>query len=520
MLKNPHSTRIVPPDWQFQSERKWSPVSPSEQAQDTAAKNEKKASDDLLHAIVDACVSNVAVLDESGAMVYANKAWQILQQGAIPEGDCFATARDYFESFRRFTGLEPDNGEETTLDNDIQEILDGEQTEFHRKYYCTSLMEQHPFLMHAARLNLPDSSFRILITRENATSARDDLKHNEERLRQLLNTTKIVAWEAENGGQRFTHVTEQASKMLGYPESAWYEPGFLAAHIHPDDRQRVLAAFRRQPRITKHFDLIFRMLGNDGRLVWVQNLISVAGDKSGCTHGFMIDISESKRAEAALRSLGSRLIAAQEEERKRLARELHDDLSQRMAVLSIELDQMGQGLNRSLGLRKRFEQLQLQTQEIANDIHRLSYKLHPSKLDHVGLAAAIKSLCEELIVQSGKPRIHFHQSGFPADLPKDITLCIFRIAQEALRNCVKYSRAESAQVVLTKTSQAIHLSVSDNGCGFDMTSGVMEKGLGFISMKERLRLVCGQINICSHPQRGTRIDVSVPLNRDHSNTKT
>jgi len=250
-------------------------------------------------------------------------------------------------------------------------------------------------------------------------------------------------------------------------------------------------------------------------VVWVQNLVSVTPENRihGKMHGFMIDISERKRAEEALKYLGSRLIAAQEEERKRVARELHDDLSQRMAVLSIELEQLVQRIEKPFTLRKHFRRLQLRAEEIASDIHRLSYKLHPSKLDHLGLAAAVKSLCDE---QQGKARIHFHQSGFPADLPKDATLCIFRIAQEILRNAAKHSGADFVQVLLTKTDQAIRLSITDNGCGFDAKSDVMEKGLGFVSMKERLRLVSGEISIYSHPRRGTRIDVSVP----HSNSGT
>jgi len=113
--------------------------------------------------------------------------------------------------------------------------------------------------------------------------------------------------------------------------------------------------------------------------------------------------------------------------------------------------------------------------------------------------------------------IHFHQSGLPVNLPKDTTLCLFRIAQEVLRNCVRHSGAESAQVVLTTTRHAIRLSISDNGCGFDTGSDLMQKGLGFISMQERLRLVSGEVKVCSQPRRGTRIDVSVPLNRETSN---
>jgi len=219
-----------------------------------------------------------------------------------------------------------------------------------------------------------------------------------------------------------------------------------------------------------------------------------------------------------LKLLGSRLIAAQEEERKRIARELHDDLNQRLAVLSIELEQLGQHFGQYAGLRKRLHKLRLQAQEISSDLHRLSYKLHPSKLDHLGLAAAVKSLCDELSV-SGKLRVHFHQSGVPNDLPKDATLCLFRIAQETLRNCVKHSGAESVQVMLTKTGHVIRLSISDNGCGFDTKSDLMDKGLGFISMHERLRLVDGEIKISSQPLRGTRIDVVVPLNSKSSSSK-
>jgi signal transduction histidine kinase len=156
--------------------------------------------------------------------------------------------------------------------------------------------------------------------------------------------------------------------------------------------------------------------------------------------------------------------------------------------------------------------LQAQTQEIAIDIHRLAYKLHPSKLDHLGLPAAIRGLCNE-ISENRKIKIQFQESGSVSIPPKEITLCLFRIVQESLRNCVKHSGADAVRVVLAKTKNAIRLSVSDNGCGFDTGSGLMEKGLGFISMKERLHLLGGEMIVYSKPLRGTRIEVSVPLIR-------
>lgn len=475
---------------------------------------EDKVSDDPLRAIVDACVSNVAVLDESGAILYASKAWRLFQEGTVPEAKRFELAPYYFESCKRFTESVFEADADVTLEDDLRQILLGEETEFHRKYYCHLLNDRRPFVMHAARLNLPGSTFRVLITHEDIAAPREDVRCTTERLTQLLETTKVMAWEGEVEGQRFTYVSEQAVKMLGYPIDAWYAPDFLASHLHPDDRQRVLSTYVKQSRIAEHFDLTFRMLGRDNHVAWVENLVSVTRESGSARrmHGFMIDISERKRAEDALKDLGSRLIVAQEEERKRVARELHDDLSQRLAVLLIELEQLGQKPQVSQTYRKRLQKLTLQAHEISRDIHRLAYKLHPSKLDHLGLAAAVKSLCEEMSFgQSGKPKVHFHQSGLPADLPKDITLCLFRIAQEVLRNCVKHSGAELVQVVLTKTDRAIRLAISDNGRGFDTRSDVMEKGLGFISMQERLRLVGGEIKIYSRPRSGTRIEASVPL---------
>jgi PAS domain S-box-containing protein len=458
--------------------------------------------DDSLRAMIDACVSNVAVLDESGSIMYASRAWSLLEQG---------TTLSYFESCRRLPQSDSDEESNITLADDIQYILFGNEKEFHRKYYFHSVTEQRPFVIHAARLSLPGTTFRVLITHEELPPVREDFRDSKEQLIELLGT-KILAWEGEVEGQRFTYVSEQGVKMLGYPVASWYEPNFLSSHIHADDLIWVLAAYEKQTRVTEHFDLTFRMWASDGRLVWVQNLVSVGAQKEGATkiHGFMMDVSERKRVEEALKDLGGRLIAAQEEERRRVARELHDDFNQRLALLSVELEQLGQKIEKPISLHRDVRRLQTQAQEIAAEIHRLSYKLHPSKLDHLGLAAAVKSLCAE-ITKRGEVKVEFHQSGFPAPLDNDITLCVFRIAQEGLRNCVKHSGAESARVVLTKTRNAVRLLVSDNGCGFNTKTALMEKGLGFISMKERLHVLGGEINVYSKPSRGTRIEVSVPL---------
>ncbi len=219
------------------------------------------------------------------------------------------------------------------------------------------------------------------------------------------------------------------------------------------------------------------------------------------------DMTRQRQAEEELRNIGGRLINAQEEERSHVAREL----SQRLAMLSIEIEQLRQKIPaKDKDLARHVQQVWSQTQELCSEVHRLSYQLHPYKLDHLGLSAAIKCLCEELSEHQDL-RIKFQQKGFPVTLPPNITLCIFRVAQESLHNIMKHSGAHEARVLLTKTSEVLRLRVVDKGCGFDIEQAKTKKRLGLISMRERLRLVGGEIAIRSQPSKGTEIDVLVPL---------
>lgn len=474
--------------------------------------NRDRDLDTFLRAVVDACVSNVAVLDEFGTLLYASKSWCRFEKANHLGSRQNGTFPDYFDDCKRF--LDPVTGEQinASLTDDILQILVGDEKEFHRRYCYFGASAPLHFVTHAARLDLPDSGFRVLVTHDDVVVVQEALRESEERLSQLLETTKILAWEAELETLRFTYVSEHALEMLGYPIAHWYEPNFLASHIHRDDEKRALSIYQEHSQLPDQFDQTFRIVARDGRIVWLQNLVSVTRENGKPTkmRGFMIDISERKRTEEALQDLGGRLIAAQEEERRRLARELHDDLNQRMALLSIELEQLAQGIHKPPSVRGRLRKLQKQAQEISADIHRLSYKLHPSKLDHLGLSAAVKGLCQE-ISESQDIKIELKQTGFPADLPKDVTLCAFRIVQEALRNCVKHSGAQTVHVLLEKTADAVRLSVTDYGCGFDMESDVMKKGLGFMSMRERLHLLGGRFQIHSRPSQGTCIKVSIPL---------
>jgi signal transduction histidine kinase len=221
--------------------------------------------------------------------------------------------------------------------------------------------------------------------------------------------------------------------------------------------------------------------------------------------------SPNGQKEDALRDLTTRLINAQDEERSRIARELHDDLSQRMAILSIRLAQIEPMIEGRSDIRKRLHVVLEDAQAIAADIRRLSHRLHPSMLDHLGLNLAVRGLCQE-ITATGKLTVEFHAQGAFLNLTKDVTLCVFRIAQESLRNCTKYSGAKSVRVTLLNTGKVVRLSVSDDGRGFEIKPETMKLGLGFTSIRERLQIVGGTMTIRSQRDQGTSVEVSIPLN--------
>ena len=222
------------------------------------------------------------------------------------------------------------------------------------------------------------------------------------------------------------------------------------------------------------------------------------------------DITERKLAEAALANVSRRLIEAQEQERTRIARELHDDIGQRLALLAIELQQLHEDPPDLSQVRSRLGELHKQTSEIANDIQTLSHELHSARLEYLGIVAAVRGFCQEFAEQQ-KVEIGFQSHDLPSPLSPNTSLCLFRVLQEALHNSAKHSGVRHFEVRLWGTSDEIHLTVKDSGAGFDREAAKTSQGLGLISMEERLRLVKGTLSIDSQPKRGTTIHARVPV---------
>ena len=222
-------------------------------------------------------------------------------------------------------------------------------------------------------------------------------------------------------------------------------------------------------------------------------------------------MAEARRTQDSLRRISGSLIEAQEQERHRIARELHDDVVQRLALLSLELEGVQEDIpDLASEFRTRIGTLQNETQRITDDVQLLSHELHSSKLEYLGIVEATKVLCKEF-GERQKVEIDFQSHDVPTALPTELSLSLFRVVQEALRNATKHSGVKRFEVRLWGSRGEIHISISDLGAGFNTETAMKSTGLGLTSMQERLRLVHGEISIKSQPGGGTTIHARVPL---------
>jgi len=229
-------------------------------------------------------------------------------------------------------------------------------------------------------------------------------------------------------------------------------------------------------------------------------------------------MTDSGRLLARPRRLSARnrqLIEAQERERTRLARELHDDIGQQISMLCMDIEQLRELLRTSSAApdaRALALAVYDRTVALASDVHRISHRLHSSKLEYVGLAAASGNLCAELAAQHSV-EIDYQHEGVPTDLPGDVALTMFRVLQEALANALKHSGAARYTVRLRGSAEGVTLDVADDGCGFDVESALAGHGLGLVSIQERLSLVNGEAMVESANRRGTSVRARAPLQR-------
>jgi len=305
--------------------------------------------------------------------------------------------------------------------------------------------------------------------------------------------------------------------MLGYSEQelqrAPVERFFRIPDLHSNESER--------GHLQAHGDLIPAMEGRlirpDGTSIWVRTVYSVIrNETTGQTRGLMVlveEITSQKKAEQQQQEFAGRLMTAQETERSRIARELHDDIGQSLAILSVQLQRAERPISDQPGRHHPgVAELCSKVQEVATRVSRLSRQLHSSTFEYLGLTKAVRGECKEFSETQRIP-VECSCDEIPRELDGEIGLCFLRVIQEALHNIAKHSRATKVKVQLTGNSMELNLLVSDNGVGFDIEQARLAGGIGLISMRERIHLVGGEFDLTSGAGGGTQITVRIPINR-------
>jgi len=352
----------------------------------------------------------------------------------------------------------------------------------------------------------------VIVAAAERKAAQDAHHESERRFRALFEQATIgIALEDLDG--RIRYANPALSKLLGrnQPDLLQMKCENFKDHEQSKDER---ALFR---KLTSgqidSYEMEKRYTRKDGSTIIAQlhaSLLKGSETEQPLVIAMVEDITqrktaeeELKRAKIDLQMLAARLIQAQDEERHRISRELHDDIGQRFSLFASTLEELRDGLStlRWNDYSRRASNLLNQVNDLASDIHKLSHRLHSSKLEHLGLCAALKELMRQLSKHGivGTLKCHLRDES----LPSDIALGLFRVTQEALTNVIRHSKAKTVFIRVTEVNSAIRLTIKDSGAGFDLSS--KPEGLGLISMRERLRILGGTLTINSEPKKGTEI---------------
>ncbi len=307
-------------------------------------------------------------------------------------------------------------------------------------------------------------------------------------------------------------------------ESDWSSGNWYSAHpvrfdqfvdiVHPDDRAALGEAVRRALEGGGRYETEYRVMSPASTVRWIAARGRIEFDQNGKPRqlrAISIDITERRRAEDEAHELNGLLITAHEDERARLARALHDDVTQRLALLAIDAGQKEKGLGDSIAGRA-MHSIRHDLIQLSEDVHALSYALHPAILEDLGLIEALKAECARFGAVEGIPT-SFNASDDLEEPTRAVSLCLYRVAQEALRNVARHSSASSVAVELRPVGGGLELAVRDNGVGLDATRKQGRPSLGLAGMRQRLSLVDGELLIDGTPGGGTSIVARAPLKR-------
>lgn len=351
-------------------------------------------------------------------------------------------------------------------------------------------------------------------------------RESEERFRHMADSAPVLIWMSGTD-KLCTWFNKPWLDFVGRPMEKELGNGW-AENVHPDDFDHCLRIYTESFDARRPFVMDYRLRRNDGEYRWLSNRGIPLSDRTGAFSGYVgscVDITDRKLAETelqstatslresqeSLQSLAGRLLTAQEEAAQSIARELHDVFGQKMALLSLRVSEIEALLpTQQKAVQDKLRSCHEQIGMLAQELHDFSRQLHPSVLHELGLEVALRAECDAYAQRNGTTLL-FSAENIPEVLSADISLCLYRVAQESLHNIWKHAQSNRVGVILRASDRSIEMVVEDFGKGFDLGVTKGNGGLGLISMQERVRLVGGSLAISTKAGDGTRVEVHIPL---------
>ena len=487
-----------------------------------------RLSEELHWAILSSLKSEIAVIDPSGVIVAVNQSWtRFAQENGVTDLWRVSPGVNYLDVCRRSMGDAPEA--EMALDG-IERVLARKMNEFTLEYPCHSPTVRRWFELSVTPFE--QDSGGAVVCHSNITrrvQMEQELKRSEEYHRALMdNTLDIVSIVREDGA--LAYVNQAVRRNLGYRPEEILGRNVLD-YVHPEDLPRVREAMERavgHPGKPQRIEYRNRHKEDGWRSI---ESIGISLLDNPALGGIVVssrDNTARRAAEEALRekdaalertneklqTLAAHILSVEEEERRRISRELHDDLNQRLAVLAVDVGACVRQTPTIApeDLQAKLRLIQQAIADVSESVRLMAHRLHPAVLDDLGITVALRSYCQEFARRHGM-QVRFVQYDIPK-LSSELRTGIYRIAQEALWNIAKHAHTKRAVVAITARPHCLRLRVRDWGVGFHPDAPRARRGLGLISMEERARILGGSFAISSEPGKGASITVDVPLNRE------
>jgi PAS domain S-box-containing protein len=492
---------------------------------------QNRTAEELHLAVLSSLPAHIAVVDSNGTIIQVNQAWErfALTNGAPPMSK-IGVGANYLDVCRRASGENSQEAPEVLAG--LSAVLKGSLDSFCLEYPCHSPETQRWFLVAVAPLNTTSTGAVVSHTEITArVVAEQNLKQTSEFFRALIeNASDIVAIIDPNGV--FRYLSPSIERVLGYGQNELV--GNTCFEVtHPADVPRMQEILQKLIATgTMSSPVEFSIRHKQGGWRVLEGLARNAIDNPA-VGGIVVtsrDTTERREAESllrekenallsshrALQAIAGRLIEAEETERRRLSRELHDDLNQKLAILAVDAGRLARVLPHSdpQRIENDLRALQSRLTVICGQVRTMAYQLHPSILDDLGLVVAVRSYCAEFSRREGIQTKFLHRN-LSRPIPQEHASTIYRITQEALRNVAKHSGANTAFVSLVGSERDIMLTIRDTGKGFRLDEARAHGGLGLTSMEERARILHGTLEVNSRPTAGTTITARIPWTRDN-----